>query len=116
MGPTDKDREGTEWGRERKGNREGEEVEGRGRKEEKKKERGRKGEDTHIITWIDTYALNRLLFYLQNAQFGNLIIWKVIKFVVTRSQILRLQVALIWQRDRATRLSVEILQLTKHPI
>jgi len=26
------------------------------------------------------------------------------------------QVALLWQRDRATRLSVEILQLTKHPI
>jgi len=25
-------------------------------------------------------------------------------------------VALLWQRDRATRLSVEILQLTKHPI
>jgi len=27
-----------------------------------------------------------------------------------------IQVALLWQRDRATRLSVEILQLTKHPI
>jgi len=26
------------------------------------------------------------------------------------------QVALLWQRDRATRLSVEFLQLTKHPI
>ena len=26
------------------------------------------------------------------------------------------QVALLWQRDRATLLSVEILQLTKHPI
>ena len=30
--------------------------------------------------------------------------------------ILEAQVALLWQRDHATRLSVEILQLTKHPI
>ena len=42
---------------------------------------------------------------------------RVILFGVTGTYACqRKQVALLWQRDRATRLSVEILQLTKHPI
>ena len=66
-------------------------IKGKGEEEKEKKKRDGKEGTPHIFTWIDTYALNRSLFCLQNAQFGNLILGKIIKFVATRCQILRLK-------------------------